>query len=139
MACNGTGQDKHVKLLKRQRGLLVNQLPDTVTLLNTLKLGSYFNAYEKSEISKQKVPSDKAEKFLDIMEFKSREVYQEFMRALHLLRSDLAVRLEGVEREVSGGSDASPPASNEASPKRESAGRVYIRFLNCRRNTVKNY
>ena len=139
MACNGTGQDRHVKLLKRQRGLLVNQLPDTVTLLNTLKLGSYFNAYEKSEISKQKVPSDKAEKFLDIMEFKPREVYQEFMRALHLLRSDLAVRLEGVEREVSGGSDASPLASNEASPKRESAGRVYIRFLNCRRNTVENY
>ena len=118
MASNGTKQDRHVKLLKRQRGLLINQLPDTLVLLNTLKLGSYFNAYEKSEISKQKLPSDKAEKFLDIMEFKSREVYQEFMRALHLVRPDLAVRLEGVEREVSGGSDASPRASNEASPKR---------------------
>ncbi len=124
MASNGTVQDRHIKLLKRQRGYLVNQLPDTVVLLNTLNFGSHFSTYEQSEIAKQNVPSEKSEKFLDIMEFKTKAVYQDFMRALHTLKPELAVKLEGVEREVSGGSDHSVPSSNDPSPKREFKNRI---------------
>ncbi len=97
----------------------MNQLPDTAVLLNTLNLASHFSSYEQSEITKQKLPSERAEKFLDIMEFKTRDVYQNFIRVLKSLKPEVAVKLEGVEREVSGGSDVFMPSSNDPSPRRE--------------------
>ena len=117
MASNGFSTERHVKLLKRQRALLVKQLPDLQSLLQHLSL--HFSAYEKAEILKQRIQAEKAEKFLDIMEYKPVVVYQEFLRALHTMTPDLAVRLEGLEREVSGGSAASSPGSNDSSPRRK--------------------
>ena len=97
----------------------MSQLPQLDVLLKYPKLKQHLNGYEQSQVLTQRVHSEQAEKFLDIMGVKSYNVYQDFLEALRPLKPSLVVRLEGAEREVSGGSTASSPASNESSPKRE--------------------
>lgn len=97
----------------------MSQLPQLDVILENPKLKVHFTGYERSQILMQHVHSEQAERFLDIMGFKSYDVYQNFLEALRPLKPSLVVRMEGAEREVSGGSAASSPASNGSSPKRE--------------------
>ena len=116
---SGSEFPKFVRALRRMRPMLTRELPDTATLLKRPELKDHFTAYEVSTILSQSLPSQRAEKFVEILEFKSYEVYQKFVYVLKILRTDLAIRLEGVEREVSAASTASSPRSNECSPERK--------------------
>lgn len=110
---------KYLRVLRRMRPVLTRELPDTAVLLKRPELKPHFTAYEENSVLTQSLPSHRAEKFIEIMEFKSYDVYQKFVSVLRSLRTDLAIRLEGMEREVSGASTASSPGSNESSPQRK--------------------
>lgn len=102
--------------LRRNRVLLMRELPDVGTLLSTLQLRRHFSDYERNQILvHQSMPAERAAKFLDALECKSFDVYLKFLAVLRELRPDLALRLDGVEREASGSSTASSPASNGSS------------------------
>ena len=117
---SGSESPKFVRALRRMRPILTRELPDVAILLKRAELKQYFTAYESNTILSQSLPSHRAEKFVEILEFKSYTVYQNFVSVLKILRTDLAVRLEGVEREVSAASTASSPGSNGSSPERKS-------------------
>lgn len=116
---SGSESPKFVRALRRMRPMLTRELPDTATLLKRPELKDHFTAYEANTILSQSLPSQRAEKFIEILEFKSYQVYQKFVFVLKILRTDVAIRLEGVEREVSAASMASSPRSNECSPERK--------------------
>ena len=117
---SGSESPKFVRALRRMRPILTRELPDVAILLKRAELKHHFTAYESNTILSQSLPSHRAEKFVEILEFKSYTVYQNFVSVLKILRTDLAVRLEGVEREVSAASTASSPGSNGSSPERKS-------------------
>ena len=119
MASPGSESPKFVRALRRMRPVLTRELPKVVLLLNRAELKPCFTKYESNTILSQSLPSQQAEKFIEILEFKSYDVYQKFLCVLKELRTDLAVRLEGMEREVSAASTASNAGSNQASPERE--------------------
>lgn len=117
---SGSETPKFVRALRRMRPVLTRELPKVDLLLKRPELKPYFTAYECNTILSQSLPSQQAEKFVEILEFKSYDVYQKFVCVLKELRTDLAVRLEGMEREVSAASTASYAGSNQASPERKS-------------------
>ena len=115
---SGSESPKFVRALRRMRPILTRELPDVAVLLKRPELKHHFTGYEISTILSHSLPSQRAEKFIEVLEFKSYDVYQTFTSVLKVLRTDLAVRLEGVEREVSAASTASSPGSSESSPNR---------------------
>ena len=117
---SGSEAPKFVRALRRMRPVLTRELPKVDLLLKRPELKPHFTAYECNTILSQSLPSQQAEKFVEILEFKSYDVYQKFVCVLKELRTDLAVRLEGMEREVSAASTASYAGSNQASPERKS-------------------
>ena len=116
---SGNETPKFVRALRRMRPVLTRELPKVSLLLKRPELKPHFTAYECNTILSQSLPSQQAEKLVEILEFKSYDVYQKFLCVLKELRTDLAVRLEGMEREVSAASTASYAGSNQASPERK--------------------
>ena len=114
---------KYIRALRRMRPVLTREMPDVALLLERPELKPHFTGYEVKTILSPSLPSQRAEQFVEILEFKSYDVYQTFVTVLKALRTDLAVRLEGMEREVSAASTASSPGSNESSPNRKFDGR----------------
>ena len=94
----------------------MRELPAVAVLLDTLQLKQHFSTYEKSHILSQSVPAEKAAKFLDTLEFKSYDVYVKFLAVIREFRPDLALRLDGGQREVDASSTASSPVSNGSPP-----------------------
>lgn len=117
---SGSESPKFVRVLRRMRPVLSRELPDVAMLLKRPELKPHFTVYESSTILSQSLPSQRAEKLIQILEFKSYDVYQKFVSVIKELRTDLAIRLEGMEREVSAASTASSPGSNGSSPERKS-------------------
>lgn len=116
---SGNETPKFVRALRRMRPVLTRELPKVSLLLKRPELKPHFTAYECNTILSQSLPSQQAEKLVEILEFKSYDVYQKFLCVLKELRTDLAVRLEGMEREVSAASTASYAGSNQASRERK--------------------
>ena len=116
---SGNDTPKFVRALRRMRPVLSRELPKVSLLLKRPELKPYFTAYESNTILSQTLPSQQAEKFIEVLEFKSYDVYQKFLCVLKELRTGLAVRLEGMEREVSTASTASYAGSNHSSPERK--------------------
>lgn len=96
--------------------VLMRELPAVAVLLDTLQLKHHFSTYEKSQILSLSLPAEKAAKFLDALEFKSYDVYVKFLAVLRELRPDLALRLDGGQREADASSTASSPVSNGSPP-----------------------
>ena len=117
---SGSETPKFVRALRRMRPALTRGLPEVALLLKRPELKPHFTAYESSTILSQSLSSQQAEKFIEVLEFKSYDVYQKFLCVLKELRTDLAIRLEGMEREVSTASTASYAGSNQSSPERTS-------------------
>ena len=108
---------RYLKVLRRKRVLLLQELPDMEALMKFPDLSSHFTSYERSDIISPKVPSERALNFVDALERKGPHVYETFKMVLRQFRPDLVVRLEVAEREVSIPSTASSPLSNgSASP-----------------------
>lgn len=116
---SGSETPKFVRVLRRMRPVLTRELPKVSVLLKRPELKPYFTTYESNAILSQNLPSQRAEKFIEVLEFKTYDVYQKFLSVLKELRTDLAVRLEGTEREVSTASTASYAGSNQGSPERK--------------------
>ena len=112
---------KYVKVLRTMRAVLVREMPDVSVLLSTAELGPHFTSYEKNEATSPQRASERAEKLLQIMTYKSYEVYQKFVCVVRQFRPELAVKLEGAERQTSVSSTASSPESNGSPPVCESS------------------
>ena len=106
---------KHLRILRSNRVMIMRELPDLGALLGTPALKHHFSAYEKSQILTQSAPSDKAARFLEIMEIKCADVYERFLEAVRQFRPELALKLDEAGREASNSSNASSPASNGSS------------------------
>lgn len=131
-------QSKCQKILRHNRVLIIRELPDLEILLSTPEMKLHFSAYEKMEIISQKTPSERGAKFLDKMEFKSPEVYQKFVTVVRMFKPELAIKLEGAEREISNSSTASSPVSNgSSSPPCEY--HVIVMQVSCTTKTVVCY
>ena len=104
------------RVLRQHRVVLMRELPAVAVLLDTLQLKHHFSTYEKDQILSLSLPAEKAAKFLDALEFKSYDVYVKFLAVLRELRPDLALRLDGGQREADASSTASSPVSNGSPP-----------------------
>ena len=103
------------KALKRNRVLLLRELPDVETLLSTDRLKPCFTRYERSQMLACPVPSDKAVALLDLLDTKEYHVYESFLAALRPFKPALASVVETTEREIRDSSAASSPCSNSSS------------------------
>lgn len=112
MATNDHQQKRHLKTLRRLRPVLLKELPDPAVLMSATELSPHFTAYERSLVISPHLPSERVEKLIDILEFKSYEVYEKFVIVVRRFKPELGVKMEGVEREVSESSTASSPGSN---------------------------
>lgn len=111
-----TSGSSHSKAFKRLRAVLIRELPEPKTLLDSPELKKKFSPYERSQMLAPHVFCDRAEKLVDVMEFSSSEVFQRFLAALKRLKPELAARLETVVREMDNGPAASSGVS--ATPQR---------------------
>ena len=100
MASTGQ-QTRHLKTLRRLRPVLMKELPDPAVLMSTAELTPHFTAYETSQVLSPLLPSERAEKLVDIIEFKSYEVFEKFVIVVRRFKPELGVKMEGVEREIS--------------------------------------
>ena len=120
---------KYVKVLRTMRAVLVREMPDVSVLLSTAELGPHFTSYEKNEATSPQRASERAEKLLQIMTYKSYEVYQKFVCVVRQFRPELAVKLEGAERQTSMSSTASSPESNGSPPVCESSAFCVLHMI----------
>lgn len=91
----------HSKVLKRLRPSLIRELPDPVVMLDSPELKGRLSGYEKSQISSPSVLCERAEMFINVIEFTSNDVFQLFLVVLKRLKPELGDRLERAWREVS--------------------------------------
>lgn len=103
------------KALKRNRVLLLRDLPDVAPLLSSDHLKPCFTHYERSQVLSYPVPSDKAAALLDLLDAKEHHVYESFLTALRPFKPSLASVIETSEREIRDSSAASSPCSNGSS------------------------
>ena len=100
------------KALKRNRVMLLRDMPDVESLLSSHLLKPCFTHYERAQMLSCPVPSDKAAALLDHLETKDYHVYESFLSALRPFKPALASVVETSEREIRDSSAASSPSSN---------------------------
>ena len=98
--------------LRRNRVLLLRELPEAEALLSNDRLKPCFTRYERSQVLSCPVPSDRAAALLDLLENKEYQVYENFLAALRPFKPALASVVEATEREIRDGSAGSSPCSN---------------------------
>ena len=103
------------KALKRNRVLLLRDLPDVESLLSSDLLKPCFTLYERAQMLACPVPSDKAATLLDLLDAKDYHAYESFLAALRPFKPALASTVETSEREIRDSSAASSPCSNSSS------------------------
>ena len=109
--------ERYQKVLRRMRTELLRQL-STVgvdNLIGVEEFGYHFSAAEKERIRSPRVPHEQVAILLDTLTFKDRGAFEHFVFALRLYNPNLAVRLEGAERETSEGSASSMSTASASS------------------------
>ena len=104
------GSSRHSRALKKLRPYLIKELPEPVELLDNSELRTKFSGYERSHIIAPSCQSQRAEKFLEVMEFAPQEVFEIFMTVLRTMKPDLGMRLKDTLKnmEIFSGAPSSP-------------------------------
>lgn len=108
---------RHSRALKKLRPFLIKELPDPAILLDNPELRSKFSGYERSHIMAPSCLSQRAEKFLEVVEFAPQEVFELFMSVLRTMKPDLATRLNDTwksQEGFPGASSSSPHGTGRA-------------------------
>lgn len=111
------GSPSHSRALKKLRPSLIKELPEPAELMDTPELRSRFSGYERSHIKAPSLLSQRAEKFLEVVELAPREVFELFIIVLRRMNPDLARRLCDTWKKVEEFPEpsSSPPQSSGGS------------------------
>ena len=113
-------EDLYTRVLRVKRQQILLELPDTRELLKDARLVKMFTSFEKSEMTSQDTPSERADKMVRALEFKGYDSYKTFLLVLRDYRPSLANKLTNAGDELlrmnsgedgPGSSDNSGPSS----------------------------
>ena len=111
---------------------MIRELPDPETLLKNSELEGSFSPYELSRIQGPRMPTEKAERMVDVMECSSYEIFQNFLAALRVMKPELATRVESELRQAEESelrqaeTDVAAPASSGNDCPQVMIGLLYI-------------